>query len=342
MKIIDKESMKKWILADLGEPIIKVELADIHLEQVIEKALKKFHRYAAGSGSIYEYGVFGLVPGKQEYNLRSIGDAVASVMTTGEDVPTGVDLETINQALESSGWENSKINIDGVIEVATIATAGAASGGDTIHGGIGSGLNGMFSGMHGWFYNGGAQGLGLNPGYDQQTTGPFNGTGPNNPFGNSAYHAGFNGGEGAEGMTGLSQSMADGGLTKFLPLANYVRMMQYLADIERIFGEKIMAIWRPDAGILRIYETPKTETYAIMKYYRREEAIYLYNNPLFQDLVVAMAGVQWGSNISKYSNTMAGGGSINGDAIKSQYEAELEKAIAAIKSESWYPLLRKG
>jgi len=324
--------MKKWILADLGEPIIKVELHDIHLEQSIEKAIKKFHRYVAGAGSIYEYGVFGLVPGQSDYNLRSIGNEVASLMTSGKNVPTGAEIDAVTQALETSGWENSTINIESVIEVTTSSMAG---GGSSTHGGVGSSLNGMFSGMHGWYYNGGAQSLGLNPGSTAGVGGTISGD-----LGMAPYNAGVLGG--SDGMTGITNSMADGGLTKMLPLSNYVGMMQYMADLDRIFGEKILSIWRPDAGILRLYETPQTEQFAVMKYYRRESAIYLYNNPLFIDLVVAIAGVQWGSNISKYSNTMAGGGSINGDAIKSQYEAELEKAITIIKSESWMPMLRKG
>jgi hypothetical protein len=39
---------------------------------------------------------------------------------------------------------------------------------------------------------------------------------------------------------------------------------------------------------------------------------------------------------------MAGGGTVNGDAILSRYEARLEKAVESMKKEAWQPRFKRG
>jgi hypothetical protein len=320
MQITNKDSMKNYIATELGAPIINVELHDVHYENAIEKAIKKFHRYVAGEGSIYELGVFELEAGKMEYNLRSVDDTVAGIIGRGgNEAPSGAELEAVKQALSDGGWENSKINIESVIDVKL--AQGLSNGG----------INDLFTPSHGWFYGGGANSLGMNPG---------NGISNGVYSGSSLTGAYNNGISTSSGTTGQISSGSN--YSAMLPLSSYVMFKQNLANIERIFGDRIMSIWRPEAGILTLYGTPGTSGLALIRYYRREEAVYLYNNTLFQDLVVAYAGLKWGEILDKYSTTMAGGGTVNGSNIISQYQTKLDAAIENIKRESWQPMLRKG
>jgi hypothetical protein len=319
MNISSKEELKKYILVELGAPILKVELADVQMEQLIDSAIAEFHRYNAGEGSIYEYGAFEARAGKTEYNLRSIGDEVASIIGDGSKPPTGTELQTIMAELATKKWENSKINIESVIEVrACMGMMGAR------------GINDLFSPAHGWFYNGGgATSLGVNPG---TTTGK--------PIGqsmNGGYNSGLATHPGTSGLVGAGSMM-----TPQLPLSNFVQFKQQMALIDQVFGKKILHVYRPDAGLLTINPTPKKDEVYLMRYWRREEAVFLYNNPLFKALVIAKCGVKWGENVGKYSNTMAGGGSINADAIKSDYKDKLLIAVDNLKKESWQPLFRRG
>jgi hypothetical protein len=319
MNISSKEELKKYILVELGAPILKVELADIQMEQLIDSAIATFHRYNAGEGSIYEYGAFEAKAGKTLYNLRSIGDEVASIIGDGSKPPRGDELLAIQEALASKAWENSKINIESVIEVrASTGMMGA------------KGINDLFSPAHGWFYNGGGgTSIGVNPG----TTAGI-------PIGQS-MSGGYN--NGVATSPGTSGIVTGGSMmTPQLPLSNFVQFKQQMQLIDQVFGSKILHVYRADAGLLTVNPTPKKDEVYLMRYWRREEAVFLYNNPLYKALVIALCGIKWGENVGKYSNTMAGGGSINADAIKSDYKEKLQTATENLKKESWQPLFRRG
>jgi len=319
MDIISKDELKKYIKVALGAPIIKVELDDVHLDQQIDRAIQKFHRYNAGEGSIYDYAVFETEAGKSEYNLRSIEGEVAAVLGTSGKPPTGDELTQLRTALDTKGWEACSINIESIKDI-TAPSSNMNAGG----------INDLFSPSHGWFYSGGGgESLGVRPGT----------SGPTIPDG--ATHGGYN--SGVQTQSGMNGLITNGSpMTPALPLSNFVQFKQQMKLIDRIFGKKIMHIWRADAGIVKIFPTPITNEVVSMRYWRREDAVYLYNNTLFKDLAIAYCGVMWGSILGKYSTTMAGGGTINADAIKSEYSEKLVAAKEAIKKETWAPMLRRG
>ncbi len=324
MKIIDKNSFIKWIQISLGEPVIKVEMALEQFEVVIDQQIEIFHRYNYGDGNIYEYGIMELVKGQTEYNLRSI-DNIGVAAAIGQDgLP---DPAALTNLVNNTDWSTSYINIQDVLEVK--GTGGKYFGG----------INSLFTLGHGWFYYGGGAGsIGMSPGYGR-TTSDYG----INAFGGSS--CGVNGIAGGpdSGMVstpGMAGNMlgANANVSPVMPLSDYVMLRQKLSMLESLFGERKQAIWRPDAGILRIYPTPRQNEPAMIRYYKKEQAVFLYNNPLFQDLAVAACGVHWANNVKKYSITMAGGGQINGDAIYSQYKEMYDATLERVKLESWQPI----
>lgn len=314
MKIINKEDLKKYIAIELGEPYNRVELHDAHYETIIDDCIDMFHRYTAGEGCIYEYGVMQLRKGQNDYNLRSIGNETAYAINAN-GIPNVNKINIIN----STAWEDSVINIESVISVTMSNT-------------MTGGINNLFTPAHGWFYaGGGASGLGLMNTSSQQIAYGYSGGG------NSGNVTGDAGGGMQGNILGYNSNR-----DPFMPLSNYVMMRQNMALIDRLFGVRLMAVWRADAGILRISPTPTKDTTALVLYYKREDAIYLYNNILYRNLVIAACGVKWGEILTKYGTSMAGGGTLNGDSILSNYKEKYAAALEAIKGETWRPFFRRG
>jgi len=331
MKIINKPSFIKWLQIQLGEPIIKVELATEQFDTIIDKEIEVFHRYNYGEGNIYEYGVMELKAGQTEYNLRSIDNINVAAGIGQDGLPDPAALENL---VNNTDWETSYINIQDVLEVK--GTGGKFFGG----------INSLFTMGHGWFYYGGGNGaIGMNPGYGRT---PDQYGISTHGYGGGAT-AGVNGIAGGpdSGMvttSGMGGNMlgANTQVSPVMPLSDYVQLRQKLSMLESLFGERKQAIWRPDAGILRIYPTPRSDEPAMIRYYKKEQAVFLYNNPLFQDLAIAACGMHWANNVKKYSVAMAGGGNINGDAIYSQYKEMYDSTMERLKGESWQPFHYRG
>ena len=330
MKIIDKNSFIKWIQISLGEPIIKVEMALEQFEVVIDKELEVFHRYNYGEANIYEYGIMEIKKGQTEYNLRSIDNINVAAAIGQDGLPDPAALQNL---INNTDWSTSYINIQDILEVK--GTGGKYFGG----------INSLFTLGHGWFYYGGGAGaIGMNPGYgrtpDQYGL---------NTHGYGASTGSINGISGGpdSGMVttgGMAGTMlgANANVSPVMPLSEYVMLRQKLSMLESLFGERKQAIWRPDAGILRIYPTPKRDEPAMIRYYKKEQAVFLYNNPLFQDLIIGACGMHWANNVKKYNLTMAGGGQINGEAIYSQYKELYDSTLERVKTESWKPFFYVG
>lgn len=312
MKIISKEDLIKFIQISLGEPYNRVELHESHYEVLIDQTIDTFHRYNAGEGSIYEYGLMELKAGQSEYNLRSIGEELSYAIN-----PDGVPDPNKIKIINSTAWEDSVINIESVISVSGSSMASMG------------GINNIFTPAHGWFYGyGGAQSVGMGgmAGTGLSTGMAFSGGG------NSGVVSGSAGGGMSGSILGYNSSR-----DPLLPLSSYVLARQNLALVDRLFGQRLMAVWRADAGLLRISPTPTQSRVALVNYYRRENAVYLYNNILYQNLVIAACGIKWGENLTKYSTTMAGGGSINGEGILNSYKEKYTQALEAVKTETWRP-----
>ena len=319
-KINSKDDLKKYIALRLGAPVATVELEDEQYEIIIDDAIQLLQKYNYGDGSYFEYSLIELQPYKTQYHLRDIDNMITS---TGERVSDifrdPARLKPFVLPEDPKAWENTEVDIEHIFE---IKASGNYMGG----------INSMFTPMHAWWYGGGGDALvGGGMGTSVGGGGGDWGSGNGNSFGNiQSTNAGVvtAGGAGG-GVTGSSTAY-----DPMTPLSNYHWMMQYISSIEFYFQTMFQAIWRPDAGILHVYPAPKRCMNAIMTYYKKENALYLYNNALFKKLVVAMAKMQWGTNLGKFTSDLIGGGSVNFSDIKSEGKEDYQEVMQEIKGES--------
>ena len=128
--------------------------------------------------------------------------------------------------------------------------------------------------------------------------------------------------------TGIIQNVTSNGMVDW----NIAMLM--LEEIKNTFNKMFMVDFRQGSNIMRVVPTP-TEAYTgILTCYKKETALNLYNNRLVQRLCVARAKIQWVEHLSKYSLTLPGGGTMNGDSIISRGKEEEEKVMEDIKGES--------
>ena len=164
------------------------------------------------------------------------------------------------------------------------------------------GLTTLFSPMN-MFYNAWAQSTG-NP-----IGSPF-------PIGSGGYAAG-QGGQGGQ-----------------LMMAEYNGAMQYLKLVEKQFGKNYTLHWHPGREVLEIIPTPKEDMAGLIALYVREEEQFLFDNPLFRDLVVNMVGMHWADNLTKVTGAMPDGLVLNGELMLTKYTERYEQALDNVKAES--------
>ncbi len=221
----------------------------------------------------------------------------------GEYIANTVDLDNVE-------WDQCSINIEQVLEV---------KASNSFRGGV----NDMFTPVHAWYqYGGGKEALNA----------PYGETGKDTTDVTSF-------------VTGTTSSMSVdfSSYDAILPMTSYFLAMQNLAMLEKLFGTEYECHWRPDAGILNLFPTPKTNQPAMISYWARENRIFLYNNIIFKKYMVACAKEQWGINLSKFTRTLVGDGEINAETIRLEGAAEKEKILTEnIKGESFQCFFFKG
>jgi hypothetical protein len=116
-------------------------------------------------------------------------------------------------------------------------------------------------------------------------------------------------------------------------LSNYQISMQYVEDINVMFGKMytISLIWGQD--LLQISPTPSQDLMGVLSFYKKQSANTIYNHPLFKKLTIGLAKQRWASNLTKYLGTLPDGLSINTD-IYNQGTLEYKEALEDIKKES--------
>lgn len=120
-----------------------------------------------------------------------------------------------------------------------------------------------------------------------------------------------------------------------LSMTNYNISMNYLEEINRMFGREYSVDYRPLSQTLKITPTPIEDLVGIILVYRKSEAVQVYNHPFCKKLCVALAKQQWGMNSSKYSGVqLPGGGSINSERLIDEGKQEEEQILEKIRNES--------
>lgn len=129
-----------------------------------------------------------------------------------------------------------------------------------------------------------------------------------------------------------------GGLGQF-DLITYAGAMRYLADVKKLVGTQYNIKLNVIERMMRVYPTPRSPRVAICRVYRKAKQAEVYNNILFQEMVVARAGMQLGIILSKDSITLPGGGQVNGEGIYTKYQTIWDKGMETIKNEAPRPFM---
>ncbi len=117
-------------------------------------------------------------------------------------------------------------------------------------------------------------------------------------------------------------------------LVSYDIALTYLKEVENQLGLKFRVDYIPQQELLKIVPTPATDHMVLLQVYKKETALNLYNHHLVKKLSVARAMKQWGLHLTKYTMTLPGGGTINGEAILSQGKEDEVIWLKAMEDES--------
>lgn len=221
----------------------------------------------------------------------------------GEYIANTIDMNEVE-------WDECSINIEQVLEVRASQRFRGS-------------VNDMFTPIHAWYQYGGGKEM-LNAPY-----GASNSDGTDVTSLSSGTHS--------------SMAVEFSSYDAILPMTGYFLAMQNLATLEKLFGIEYECHWRPDAGILNLFPTPKTDQPAMISYWAREGRIFLYNNPIFKKYLVACAKEQWGINLSKFNRTLIGDGEVNAETIRTEGKLEKDTILAEnVRGESFQCFFFKG
>lgn len=131
---------------------------------------------------------------------------------------------------------------------------------------------------------------------------------------------------------GLQGSSISGGGSS--GLLTYFGNMQSLELINRFFNKSYSFRYQEPRNALLLTPMPTKEHAVVVKVYKREMDVNLLNNHNVKNLALAYAKQVYGSVLSKYSLTLAGGSTINGESIKSEGNEEATKIEENIRLES--------
>ncbi len=113
-----------------------------------------------------------------------------------------------------------------------------------------------------------------------------------------------------------------------MSLTNYQIAMNYLETLSEIFGVKHRIDYIELQEKLIVTPTPSTDMVALIKVYKRENTVRLYNHILVKKLAVALSKQVWGLILSKYTGIpLPGGGDVGqfGSSLMEKGEKEQEE-----------------
>lgn len=85
---------------------------------------------------------------------------------------------------------------------------------------------------------------------------------------------------------------------------------------------------------LSVWPTPDHDDVGLMRVYKRQKVSSIFQNPMFRKMVVAKCGMIWTIGLRKYSLTLAGGGTLNGDSLYASFKEDYDYALEQIRLES--------
>lgn len=117
-------------------------------------------------------------------------------------------------------------------------------------------------------------------------------------------------------------------------LGSWNAALQWLEQAKIDFGESYQVRYNDKEKELSIWPTPRHPVRGIMEVYKRQKSIKIFNDIMFRKMLVARCGMLWANSLRKYSLTLAGGGTLNGDSLYSSYKEEYDYCMENIRLES--------
>lgn len=119
-------------------------------------------------------------------------------------------------------------------------------------------------------------------------------------------------------------------------LGNWNATLTWLEEAKMDFGRKYQVKYIREEKALSVWPTPKFPDRCLLRVYKREHFMNLIQDPLFRKYLLAKAGWLWTLGLRKYSLQLAGGGSLNGDSLASDFKEQIEKCEERIDLETPY------
>lgn len=115
-------------------------------------------------------------------------------------------------------------------------------------------------------------------------------------------------------------------LTSSFDLIDIEIFRQNFRNIKNYLEKEIAYEFNSSTKKFTLFEIPKyNQTIALQVYKGHKNPSVIYNDMWYKKYCVALAGVQWGTNLSKYvGGKMPGGVEFNGQEIFSRYSAQKE------------------
>lgn len=117
-------------------------------------------------------------------------------------------------------------------------------------------------------------------------------------------------------------------------LGNWHSSLIWLKEFENTFSQSFRVKYNPLEKELIIYPTPQFPITGLMRVFKKQKTIKIFNDPLFREMVISKAGMVWTTGLRKYNLTLSGGGTINGDSLYSSFKERYDAAVQRIDDES--------
>ncbi len=268
--IENRQDMKTYIALKLGAGvnIVKVVISDAQYELLIDDALKYLWQYNWGRGSFTSIGALYVRPGRSKYHLNEVENenGIRKLLDSNiADVPP-------------PGSENTFRRIRQVLKVRDTRMF---MSGDQL-------MNYNFANYLGWM---------LNP---QSPFGQWNNINqPGRGLGNISSVSDKTGQAGV--VTG-PESGWDVVSDFLVPIRELERFQQALAEFQAVLGTMYSHTFRQFAQELTIWPSPKQVGWLTLQYTTLENEIALFNDEMFQRLIIARAAQQLLVNLKLHTN----------------------------------------
>lgn len=117
-------------------------------------------------------------------------------------------------------------------------------------------------------------------------------------------------------------------------MGNFNATLVWLEQVKFDLGEAYQVSYNQKEKELYVWPSPRRKVHGLMEVVKRQHSSKIFNDYWFKELVVCKAGMVWSSALKKYTLTIAGGGSVNADALYSQYYERYQAAIEQVYKES--------